>query len=112
MTKWIRAVAIDSAVLGLLYAGLVLGIDGAWNVFAAIFWVITPMALLFLNDSALKTLEKRPAGFSGYNIATDLAMVAILAWFGHVWMASLKLIALFLVEDGYKTEMARREKAA
>lgn len=111
--KWVRAIAIDVVVLGLLYAGLFMGAEGAWNVFLVVFWVVIPLSTLaFFSKEAMKGIEARPDWFLAYHVATDLLMIAALAWMGHVWMAGLKAVSLILMEGAYKSEMNRREKAS
>lgn len=112
--KWLRAIAIDGAMFGLLWAWLWFGIDGAGNVFRVAFWCLMTLALMIgLSGVAVwKSAAERTKAFRVYHGLTDLLLVVALAWFGHTLMAAFMIVAKGFYEAGYSVEMKRRKAEA
>lgn len=108
--KWAATVAGDTVVFGLLYGWLWLGVEGAGNLFRVIFWVITVIAFLCAlgDEKVWQNAAAKSKALRTYDVATDAALIAVLAWFSHEWMAASYLIAKLAYDSAHTAEMRRR----
>lgn len=109
-TKWAVTVAGDAVIFSLLYAWLWLNVEGAGNLFRVLFWTVTVIAFLCAlgSEKVWQNATAKSAPLRAYDVATDAALVAALAWFGHEWMAASYLIAKLAYDTAHSAEMRRR----
>lgn len=98
--KYIAHTLFDIALIGVLAAWLVLGIEGAGNVYTAFVWCITVMCvILILVWSELPKMKQviRPQWRKRVNAALSIAQVVALFWFGEMLIGSLVLFSGFIL---------------
>lgn len=91
---------LDCCLVALCAAWLVLGVEGAGNVYTAFAWCITVMCvILILVWSELPKMKQtiRPQWRKQVDAALSLAQVVALFWFGEMLIGSLVLFSCFIL---------------
>ena len=113
MKYWIKAVSGDVVLAVFLYAWLALDIEGAGRVSVFFLWAIAILRILIgmvADKSMFKSM--RPKGFGVYHGATDVAVIAVLVWFGHPWLAGFLATGYLMQEAAREREPKAKKEAA
>lgn len=106
MKKTVRTVVIDGLMYSMFYAGWVLDIEGARNVYLVVSWVVLPLVILvagliiFQDEPPKKPIRRHPAE-RWYAITSMLVAVALTAWVGMFALSTCWLVALIMLECAY-----------
>jgi len=82
-----------------LYFGLVEGIQGAANIAQFYIWFVSLVSLVCLSDKFVRERQKKGDFIMSAWLATpqNLAVLALLLWYGWTWSAGAYLVKIILV---------------
>jgi hypothetical protein len=98
MIKFLSYLVLNGIVAGLLWFGLVEGVQGAQNLGLFAIWVISVMSLFFGTDDIAKVVAKK--GFSApywFDVLFDLFIVGLLVWHSCYWSGSAYLVHMLMI---------------
>lgn len=98
MIKFMWYLILNGIISGLLWFGLVEGIQGAQSVGLFAIWVISVMSLFFGTDDVAKAVAAK--GFSApywFDVTFDLFIVGLLTWHGCYWSGTAYLVHMLMI---------------
>jgi hypothetical protein len=101
LSSYLTTLTLDALQVGLAYAWLVLGLDGAGNAVQAIGWALVSLAILFglvyCCSEGVKPLPRHHAVLRAYGLLRFLARVVLYAWTGCLWLVGAYILGQVLV---------------
>lgn len=112
LAKW---VLINSALLAMMWFGLVEGVEGALNIALLMSWLTVIISLFCLSDSVIKKMleDKTTRTVNKYiSILFDLLVASAFAWHGYIWLAGFWLVSVIFQEAMWVrlNELAQKTK--
>ena len=98
MIKFMWYLILNGIVAGLLWFGLVEGIQGAQNVGLFAIWVISVMSLFFGTEGVAKAVAAK--GFNApywFDVLFDLFIVGLLTWHSCYWSGAAYLVHMVMI---------------
>lgn len=98
MIKFLTYLILNGIVAGLLWFGLVEGVQGAQNVGLFAIWVISVMSLFFGTEDVAKAVAAK--GFSApywFDVLFDLLIVGLLTWHSCYWSGAAYVVHMSMI---------------
>lgn len=107
--KLIKWFTINGMFAGLIYAGYVMGIEGAENVALFFAWVNIIFSFFLLHDEVIKKIKEKGRTVPAWLNATyNIAIATTFTWFG-AWITGAFWIVRLLLLDGAYQKAAEQE---
>jgi hypothetical protein len=92
--SWSAMIASQSAFLGLLYFWQIIGNSNAGNLFQFLLWATCAASIIsaFITPDGPDTIHIRTRGQDRLSNFYCTVMIAALAWFGLLWLATAFLL--------------------